>query len=44
MNKETVDTILYLIKKAENIPSNLFDTIRNIESNNNKSTYNPFSD
>lgn len=43
MNKETIDTILDLIKQAESIPENIFDTIRNIESNN-KNIYNPFSD
>lgn len=43
MNKETMDTILDLIKQAENIPTNIFDTIRNIDSNN-KNIYNPFSD
>lgn len=43
MNKETMDTILDLIKQAESIPSNIFDTIRNMDSNN-KNIYNPFSD
>jgi len=43
MNKETMDTILDLIKQAESIPTNIFDTIRNIDSNN-KNVYNPFSD
>lgn len=44
LNKETMDHILELLKHAENIPNNIFDTFRRGDYSEQSSIYNPYSE